>query len=85
MSNEIDYEDEPWGDDAPLLGRTVSDLLPPPNQMVHSVFRIQEGDQELFMFPKDDLLALSDIASRKQMKPEVLLAALIQDYIAEHR
>ena len=81
MTNDIIYEENPW-DDGPELGERVDGLLPPRNMLKHDIQAVWGNTH--WLVPKGETTALSDIAARQNIDPQLLMVSVLQDYIAEH-
>lgn len=84
MSQDNEYEENPW-DDEPILGQTVYDLLPPSEALKHAVIRVVSGERTFFSLPAQDVHALEAVASRTGLSPEALLAGILHDFLHRQR
>ena len=76
---KVVYKAEPWGEDAPIIGEFVTDLLPP-HVLKKAKIRVMHARDEVALELKDDK-KLQQQAKKVGLSPEALMGAIIRDYL----
>ena len=80
---KVVYEENPWGDDEPILGKIVKDFLPPPHILKKAKIIITRNPDTISLELKDEK-RLEKQAKKVGITPEALISAVIRDYLHGH-
>ena len=83
MKKKIRYEEAPWGDDEPILGKVVKDFLPSPAEFRKARLKIEQGEAMSIAITAKERKLLEKQAKKVGLTAEGLLAGIIADYVQQ--
>ena len=82
IKDKVMYEDSPWGDDDPVIGEFITDLLPPAHVMKKAKVRyIRESDEVSLPLRASDSVLLHQKAKRIGLTPQAFIVGIIHDFL----
>lgn len=83
--DKVIYEESPWGDDDPVLGKPIKNLLPPAHVLKKAKVRyINESDDLWPVLKPTEVKTFRKRARKAGLTPRGLITAIVHDYLHGH-